>query len=268
MSSNPLGDAFYDDDGLSVTNSEPSEKPSHLSEASNQPYYSNAHSPRPIQPVGPPEADSPVQRFEPDDRYVQPERALRPKQAAPTPQAAPDEPSAVALPPSRLARGNFERASIKPAVIVTKPLPGQGKLSKARAAARLAANPSTATPGMMKLTAPVKAEAPTEPVEKKEQGEIKAPRHIADPTGEGVTPERAISKAPVAKAKTPKPLEQPIAVGPKISAATSAETETTELSKDHTEREPIERRSKAKARMSSADKLRAQRGIRTSKINR
>ncbi len=267
MSSNPLGDVFYDDDGLSVTGSEPTFKPEPVFDVSSQPYFSDAQPPRQIQYEPPPKPDAPVRLHEPDDQYVQPERAPRPIQTAPTQHATP----AAASAPSKLRAKTFGSTAVKPAVVVMKTPPGQSKLSKARAAARLAASASTPTSAVAKLSTPktsLTVAAPKEPDAQILRMSRQAPRPIVDQSRTDEAPEPAISQRPKAKLSTPRSSTKSVDAVQEISEAKALEMPIAKLTDDHDERKPHGRRAKDNARMSAADKMRARREMRTSKAGR
>jgi hypothetical protein len=268
MSSNPLGDVFYDDDGLSLTNSEPTARIETFSGTSSQPYISDMGSPRPTQYDAPSEPNAPVQQNEQDDRYVQPERTTRPKQSAPTPVTASHEPQLAPSSGSGLRRKTFGSAAYKPAVVVMKMPSGQAKLSKARAAARLAAISSSAPFVATKQQAPKMPRVATALENLSERAMSDTSRHAGDHAADKEASKPRPSTAPAAKAEVPKRSAKPRVTAQEIPAVKVAEATAAELTSHQGEQEPRARRGKDKVRVSFADKMRAQRGMRSSKASR
>jgi hypothetical protein len=209
MSSNPLGDVFYDDDGLPLTSSEPATLLETFSGTSSQPYISDVGSPRPAQYDAPSEPCAPVQQNEQDDRYVQPERTSRPKQSTPTPAAAPHEPQLATSSGLGLRRKTFESAASKPAVVVMTMPSGQTKLSKARAAARLSAISSSAPFVLAKQQASKMPRVATGPENLRERAMSETSRHAGDHAADKEAPKPRPSNALVAKAEARKPSAKP-----------------------------------------------------------
>ncbi|MFK7944732.1 MAG: hypothetical protein AB8B85_17735 [Paracoccaceae bacterium] len=271
MSSNPLGDAFYDDDGVSITGAEPAVKQDPLSEGASQPYFTSSRPTEPIQLNARPESDAPVQRYEPDNRYVQPDRTPRPAQALPLPQQASSEPLAPASTATIVEPKSFKDASAKPAVVVTKTPPGQSKLAKARAAARRAASVASVTSAV--TTAP---EANPSSIATKVHGRgdqttleaSMAPHDLGNQPAGGDMLSPMISEASTRKLKPRKPSTNPEVSLLGDSVVKATEQTDTNPQEGSSDEGPFVRRAKSKERISSADKMRAQRGIRASKVKR
>lgn len=271
MSSNPLGDAFYDEDDLSITGSESAVKPDPAFDASSQPYLQSPPPPKPLQDEKAFSSSASVQRYEPDDRYVQPERKSRPAQSASLQQATPPEPFATASASSGPVTKNFGRTPALPAVIVTKTRPGQSKLSKARAAARRAAATTTTTSAAVKLpeTKPRHTSLAANKPSEQTALETNAARPcFEDQSGNAKAPKPTDPDISKAKLRPRKPTAKPIDAIPEAPVVKSTEPKSAELTEDHSKPELVVRRAKDKARLSSADKMRAQRGMRALKANR
>ena len=271
MSSNPLGAEFYDEDGVSLSGSEPTVKRDPLSEESDQPYLTNPRPPKPIQQIEEFTSVSSVQGYEPDNRYVQPERTPRPTQTSPMAQSSSSEPLAPASTTVRVEAKPFKGASAKSAVVVTKTPPGQSKLSKARAAARRAAIALPSMSPVITLPEPKpsrNASAGNEAIDQTTLEASKASHDLGDQPAGGGIPEPVISEASKGRQKPPKPSTKPTAPSLGDPVAKVAELAATELTEISIDPDPIVRRVRGEGRTSSADKMRAQRGIRTTKVKR